>query len=230
MHWRRKWQPTPVFLPGESQGRGSLVGYHLWGHTVRHDWSNLAAAAALCRGENRKCQSVAGEAVYEETLQWGKIVQGVNFCYGVQCKAALSQIRSFVCLPNAFLVCFEVAPDIEIFIKILSVFSCEIRRSNNFRPLFLCDRTQMEVDACFMRRMPSTFDHIHHYLSCVFQLKANETKLVVKGIWLRHALWKHTDLSVNPHFVSSFPPQFFFTFLFCLSLFYPVKRLTCSIR
>ena len=26
MHWRRKWQPTPVFLPGESQGRGSLVG------------------------------------------------------------------------------------------------------------------------------------------------------------------------------------------------------------
>ena len=26
-------QPTPVFLPGESQGRGSLVGCHLWGHT-----------------------------------------------------------------------------------------------------------------------------------------------------------------------------------------------------
>ena len=33
MHWRRKWQPTPVFLPGESQGRQSLVGCHLWGHT-----------------------------------------------------------------------------------------------------------------------------------------------------------------------------------------------------
>ena len=33
MHWRRKWQPTPVFLPGESQGRGSLVGCGLWGHT-----------------------------------------------------------------------------------------------------------------------------------------------------------------------------------------------------
>ena len=33
MHWRRKWQPTPVFLRGESQGRGSLVGCHLWGHT-----------------------------------------------------------------------------------------------------------------------------------------------------------------------------------------------------
>ena len=33
MHWRRKWQPTPVFLLGESQGWGSLVGCHLWGHT-----------------------------------------------------------------------------------------------------------------------------------------------------------------------------------------------------
>ena len=33
MHWRRKWQPTPVFLPGESQGRRSLVGCRLWGRT-----------------------------------------------------------------------------------------------------------------------------------------------------------------------------------------------------
>ena len=33
MHWRRKWQPTPVFLPGESLGWGSLVGCRLWGCT-----------------------------------------------------------------------------------------------------------------------------------------------------------------------------------------------------
>ena len=33
MRWRRKWQPTPVFLPGESQGRGSLAGCRLWGRT-----------------------------------------------------------------------------------------------------------------------------------------------------------------------------------------------------
>ena len=33
MPWRRKWQPTPVFLPGESQGRGSLLGCRLWGRT-----------------------------------------------------------------------------------------------------------------------------------------------------------------------------------------------------
>ena len=45
LHRRRKWQPTPVFLPGESQGRGSLVGCRLWGRRVGHDWSDLAAAA-----------------------------------------------------------------------------------------------------------------------------------------------------------------------------------------
>ena len=33
MHWRRKWQPTPVFLPGESQGQRNLVGCRRWGHT-----------------------------------------------------------------------------------------------------------------------------------------------------------------------------------------------------
>ena len=47
-HWRRKWQPTPMFLPGESQGWGSLVGCHLWGpHRVGHDWSDLAIAIAI---------------------------------------------------------------------------------------------------------------------------------------------------------------------------------------
>ena len=32
IHWRRKWQPTPVFLPGEFPGQRSLVGYNPWGH------------------------------------------------------------------------------------------------------------------------------------------------------------------------------------------------------
>ena len=44
-HWRRKWQPTPVFLPGESQGRGWPGGLPSMGsHRIRHDWSDLAAA------------------------------------------------------------------------------------------------------------------------------------------------------------------------------------------
>ena len=40
--WRRAWQPTPVFLPGESHGLRSLAGYSPWGHKVEHDWNDLA--------------------------------------------------------------------------------------------------------------------------------------------------------------------------------------------
>ena len=70
MHWRRKWKPTPVFLPGESQGPGSLVGCRLWGRRVGHDWSDLAATAAAtayhylerlrCKS---KCPSPAGPCI-----------------------------------------------------------------------------------------------------------------------------------------------------------------------
>ena len=41
MHWRRKWQPTPVFLPGESQGWRSLVGCRLCGRT---EWDTTEVA------------------------------------------------------------------------------------------------------------------------------------------------------------------------------------------
>ena len=49
IHWRRKWKPTPVFLPGESQGWGSLVGCCLCGRTESDttEASDLAAAAVL---------------------------------------------------------------------------------------------------------------------------------------------------------------------------------------
>ena len=35
--WRKKWQPAPVFLPGESHGQRSMAGYSPWGDRVRHD-------------------------------------------------------------------------------------------------------------------------------------------------------------------------------------------------
>ena len=53
MHWRRKWQPPPVFLPGESQGRGSLVGCRLWGLTGLDTIEATLAAVA----EYKTCMS-----------------------------------------------------------------------------------------------------------------------------------------------------------------------------
>ena len=37
MPWKRKWQPTPVFSPGEFHGQRSLVGFSPWGHRARHN-------------------------------------------------------------------------------------------------------------------------------------------------------------------------------------------------
>ena len=53
IHWRRKWQPTPVFLPGESQGWRSLVGCHLRGRTESHTTevtylSNIFSHCIIC--------------------------------------------------------------------------------------------------------------------------------------------------------------------------------------
>ena len=44
--WRRKWQPTPVFLRGESQGQRNLVGCHLWGR-IESDTTELQAAGYI---------------------------------------------------------------------------------------------------------------------------------------------------------------------------------------
>ena len=43
--WTRAWQPTPVFLPGESHGQRSLVGFSPWGHRVGRYWRNWACTA-----------------------------------------------------------------------------------------------------------------------------------------------------------------------------------------
>ena len=52
MHWRRTWQPTPVFLPGESQGLGSLVGCRLRGCTESDTTERLHFIFSLsCIGE-----------------------------------------------------------------------------------------------------------------------------------------------------------------------------------
>ena len=51
--WRRKWQPTAVFLPGESQGRRSLVGCRLWGHT-ESDTTEATQQQQQCTEEQRQ--------------------------------------------------------------------------------------------------------------------------------------------------------------------------------
>ena len=53
--WRRKWQPTPVLLPGKFHGQRSLVGYSPWGHRVGHDWAT-SLSLFTCMHWRRKWQ------------------------------------------------------------------------------------------------------------------------------------------------------------------------------
>ena len=62
MHWRRKWQPTPVFLPGEAQGRGSLVGCRLWGHTSRTRLKRLSSSSSSRGGKLQMGSEMAVES------------------------------------------------------------------------------------------------------------------------------------------------------------------------
>ena len=80
MHWRRKWQPTPVLLPGESQGWGSLVGCHLWGRTESDTLKRLSSSSSSSSGsavknlfamqeiQKTQVQSLGQEAPLEEEI------------------------------------------------------------------------------------------------------------------------------------------------------------------
>ena len=59
MHWRRKWQPTSVFLPGESQGLGSLVGCRLWGCTE----SDTTEATQQQQQHSNSCEVVPHSSI-----------------------------------------------------------------------------------------------------------------------------------------------------------------------
>ena len=57
VHWRRKWQPIPVLLPGKSHGQRSLVGYSPWGHQ-ESDTTERAHAMCLSSMENIRSRSI----------------------------------------------------------------------------------------------------------------------------------------------------------------------------
>ena len=65
MHWRRKWQPTPVFFPGESQGQRSLVGCCLWVAQSQTRLKRLGSSSS-----NLVCNSPLdlGKVVFSPTL------------------------------------------------------------------------------------------------------------------------------------------------------------------
>ena len=66
--WGRKWQLTPVLLPGKSHGQRSLVGHSPWGHRVRHDWTTSLHVTFHDRG--LECKSKKSRNTWSNRHIW----------------------------------------------------------------------------------------------------------------------------------------------------------------
>ena len=81
MHQRRKWHPTPVFLPGESQGWRSLVGCCLWGRT-ESDTTEATCSSSSSRMW-RGTKEPLNEGEIGEWKSWLKIQHSKNEDHGI---------------------------------------------------------------------------------------------------------------------------------------------------
>ena len=75
--WRRTWQPTPVFLPGESHGQRSLAGCSPWGHRVGHNWAHTHKQGALCQTHQKALNSICWRKL-KSIFIWLKNSLGIN--------------------------------------------------------------------------------------------------------------------------------------------------------
>ena len=88
MHWRRKWQPTSVFLPRESQGQGSLVGSLLELHRVLAAAAQYARASLCCLSTIKKCSKF-----FRLSFNIGKLIKQSRFVWWLSSKESACQCK-----------------------------------------------------------------------------------------------------------------------------------------
>ena len=110
MHWRRKWQPTPLFLPGESQGQSSLVGCRLWGRTEsdttdvtqQQQYGLNAEDSMVSRNTmdpalNHDTYLTSGETVYDGSVMCVLVTQSYpTLCNVMDCSLAGSPVHGIL--------------------------------------------------------------------------------------------------------------------------------------
>ena len=92
--WRRKWQPTPLFLPGKSHRQRSLMGYSPWFHKrVKHDWVTKQQQQQMFL---RLYKSIGIRKSFLTDLNWALSMQGRVASNGmqrcVQCGLSLNKL------------------------------------------------------------------------------------------------------------------------------------------
>ena len=112
MHWRRKWQPTPVFLPGESQGQGSLVGCLLWGRTQSDTTEATQQQQQQCF---MRAVVVVSHSVVSHSLQpmdWVAVSPSPGVCSD-SIESVMPSIYPILCRPLLLLP--SIFPSIRVF-------------------------------------------------------------------------------------------------------------------
>ena len=94
--WRRAWQPTPIFLPRESQEQRSLAGDRPCGCRVRHDWSDLLCKQTL-KGRVGKVRWVAVVSFFVKLVTWDIKMNGWDIHWG---RRVLGNISWFLSQPH----------------------------------------------------------------------------------------------------------------------------------
>ena len=121
MHWRRQWQHTPVFLPGESQGRGSLLGCCLWGCTESDTTERLRFHFSLSRigegnGHPLPCSCLENP---RDGGAWWAAVYGV-----AQSLTRLKRLSSNSSSSSSVAVLFPVFKGISVLFSIVTLPIC----------------------------------------------------------------------------------------------------------
>ena len=109
MPWRRKWQPTPVFLPGESHGRRSLIGYSPRGPKELDTTEQLHLLTYLCLVWSGDWAKWFWKVFFSSVIQWHRseqtqkhikfsILQSIcmRFCTSQRCVLSLCEILHFL--------------------------------------------------------------------------------------------------------------------------------------
>ena len=118
MRWRRKWQPIPVFLPGESQGQRSLVGCHLWGlrkteslsESERLKWHSSSSSSWIANGKRSDSTLVAIPAESQwprreevvAVFSWGT---DSPVCYAFHSSYSFPNTQAIYCSPAEVICC-----------------------------------------------------------------------------------------------------------------------------
>ena len=217
--WRRKWQPTPVLLPGKSHGQRSLVGYHPWGgkESDTTEWLHFHFSL-LCIGEGNgnPLQCSCLENPRDRGACWAA-VSGV-----AQSRTWLKWLSSSSSMTQHMVYFVKLTPCLQRLCIVMYYTAIRSRRLNvwftsSMSLLIFCLRVLLIVERCVLKSplcsgiVYFSFNSIHFCVLCFVALLLGTCHIDDCEIFLmiqtNHSIWY-------------FEMSFIFNVTFCLEIYF----------